>query len=159
MVKIIKFFKIHFFNLMSIITIGFPFAAYKFLAGDIIMNALDGALCLVLFYFFSIWAIVDFMLNFNAMMNILISGKNHDPVCFLAFIAKKMSKLLRIKGIGEALDLFLSFSMVACIVGGCLLSKLSDGYIYLWNISTVVNVLGAGVVRLALLFFEEFDRK
>ncbi len=160
MIRVRKFFKVHFYNMMSIVTIGFPFAAYKFLAGDICMNMSGGdPIGIILFHFFAIWAIIDFIFNFHAMMTILITGSNPGPVCLLAMLAKKFRATADMKGIGEAFDLFLSFSIVAWLVGFGLLPKLSEGYVYVWNISTAVNVLGAGTARLALYFIGEKSGK
>ena len=70
-------------------------------------------------------------------------------VCIIDYLAKKNNKIIKIEGIGEAIDLFLSFAIVGILVGWNLLSNLSPSYIIIWNIATAVNVLGSGIVRVA----------
>ena len=149
MEKIKDFFRQHFFNLMSYVTIGFPFAAYKFLAGDAIRNIYKTQLATILFYIFSIWAVIDLLFNLYDMIKVIQTKRKPKYVCILDYIAKKNEKIIKIKGIGEAIDLFLSFAIVGILVGWNLLSNLSPGYIIIWNIATAVNVLGSGIVRVA----------
>ncbi len=149
MEKIRLFLKQHFFNLMSYITIGFPFAAYKFLAGDAIRNIYKTQWAMTLFYLFFIWAIIDLLFNLYDMIKVIQTGRKPKYVCILDYIAKKNEKGIQIEGIGEALDLFLSFAIVGILVGWNLLSNLSPGYIIIWNIATAINVLGSGIVRVA----------
>ncbi len=149
MEKITLFLKQHFFNLMSYVTIGFPFAVYKFLAGDAIRNIYKTQLATILFYIFLIWAVIDLLFNLYDMIKVIQTKRKPKYVCILDYIAKKNEKIIKIKGIGEAIDLFLSFAIVGILVGWNLLSNLSPGYIIIWNIATAVNVLGSGIVRVA----------
>ena len=149
MEKITLFLKQHFFNLMSYVTIGFPFAVYKFLAGDAIRNIYKTQLATILFYIFLIWAVIDLLFNLYDMIKVIQTKRKPKYVCILDYIAKKNEKIIKIKGIGEAIDLFLSCAIVGILVGWNLLSNLSPGYIIIWNIATAVNVLGSGIVRVA----------
>lgn len=160
MIKARKFFIKHFYNILSVVSVGFPFAAYKFLAGDAIKNLSGGSPAgIFFFYLFIIWAAIDFLLNFNALMSVIISGKYPKNVCILAVIENKIKYADKIHGIGVAIDLFLSFCIVAWVVGGNLFGALSPGYIYIWNASTVLNVLGAGIARLSEFIIDEVHVK
>ncbi len=149
MEKITLFLKQHFFNLMSYLTIGFPFAAYKFLAGDAIRNIYKNKIGIILFYLFLVWAVIDLIFNLYDMIKVIQTKRKPKYVCILDYLAKKNEQTIKIKGIGEAIDLFLSFAIVGILVGWNLLSNLSPGYIIIWNIATAVNVLGSGIVRVA----------
>ena len=83
------------------------------------------------------------------MIKVIQTKRKPKYVCILDYLAKKNEKTIKIKGIGEAIDLFLSFAIVGILVGWNLLSNLSPGYIIIWNIATAVNVLGSGIVRVA----------
>lgn len=159
MEKIRLFFKQHFFNLMSYITIGFPFAAYKFLAGDAIRNIYKNQIGMTLFYIFLIWAIIDFIFNLYDMIKVIQTKRKPKYVCIIDYLAKKNNKIIKIEGIGEAIDLFLSFAIVGILVGWNLLSNLSPGYIIIWNIATAVNVLGSGIVRVAYVVVNNKNEK
>ena len=72
----------------------------------------------------------------------------HYPVCLLSIISKKHHILSKWKDSGEALDVMLSFIIVAFVVGQNLFVFMDGMQVKLWNLCTVVNVLGAGIARL-----------
>ncbi len=144
-----SYFRKYFFNLASIITVGFPFVGYKFLAGYIIYNSSKSNISLALFAVFSVWAIVDLLFNLVSLFSYLRRGRNVYPVCFLAYLCRRISFLKQWTDLGETLDMLFSFTIVACVVGLNLFVFINP-LVPLWNISTVVNVLGAGIVRLGV---------
>jgi hypothetical protein len=49
---------------------------------------------------------------------------------------------------GNSLDVFLSFSLVAIMIGGDYLKLLPQNHMMVWNISVILNVFGAGYGRI-----------
>jgi hypothetical protein len=51
--------------------------------------------------------------------------------------------------LGNSVDVLLSFVIVAFMLGGGFLKLLKPAQLMLWNISVILNVLGAGSMRLS----------
>ncbi len=146
----IKYIKQNIFLILSILTIGFPFVGYKILAG-IVINRLYGGFwgAELIAFFFIVWGLIDFFLNAVSLHAVSCRGNLHYPVCLLSIISKKHHILAKWKDSGEALDVMLSFIIVAFVVGQNLFIFMDGMQVKLWNLCTVVNVLGAGIARLS----------
>jgi hypothetical protein len=138
-----------YFEIFAIITIGFPFVAYKAILGDILLTFNYN-----IFAYMSIsLGIIDFLFNLYRLILILLNKKADYPVCFLAFLFYKLApknthNIEFWKDLGAAIDVFLSFAIVSFMVGANMFSYLSSSYNILWSISTVINVMGAGFSRI-----------
>ena len=49
--------------------------------------------------------------------------------------------------LGNSLDVFLSFSIVAFMIAGNHLKEIPSEHMTVWNLSVILNVLGAGLGR------------
>ena len=50
--------------------------------------------------------------------------------------------------LGNSIDVLLSFSLVAIVIGGGFIKQLTPDHLYLWNLAVILNVFGAGSSRL-----------
>lgn len=143
--------KKHFFPILSLLTIGFPFAGYKFLAGQIFKTSMNSSVGEILYLFMFCWAISDLIFNLRALIYIFVKDDSGRSVCLLSYIAGHHPKFKDYDELGEAVDMMLSFSFVACVVGGNLFDYMQP-FNPIWSIGTVINVLGAGIARLGTTY-------
>ncbi len=145
----LKYIRQNVFLILSILTIGFPFVGYKVLGGIVISRLYhDSWIADVLALLFIVWGVIDFLLNAVSLHAVSCRGNLHYPVCLLSVVSKKHPVLSKWRDSGEALDIMLSFMIVAVVVGQNLFVFMDGAQIKLWNVCTVVNVLGAGIARL-----------
>lgn len=130
-------------SFLEILTIGLPFCAFKIITG---------------LYFGQYWlvvlGVVDLAFNIINLFSLPLLGKRIVAVCFLSFLIHTIKKpnaenKSKWQDLGSAIDVLLSFSLVAYVVGGSFIKFFPAVHVNLWNISVVLNVLGAGYGRLA----------
>ena len=150
----LKYIKQNVFLILSILTIGFPFVGYKILAGVVISRLFEGSsLAETAAVLFIVWGLIDLFLNAINLHAVCCRGKLRCPVCLLSIVSKKHPALSKYRDSGEALDIMLSFTIVAFVVWQNLFTLMNAAQVKLWNICTVVNVLGAGIARLGTSLF------
>ena len=49
---------------------------------------------------------------------------------------------------GESLDVLFSFLIIAIVIGSGAIASFSPHMLLLWNISVILNIMGAGSIRL-----------
>ncbi len=145
----LKYIRQNVFLILSILTIGFPFVGYKILGGIVISRLYQGSwIAGALAVLFIVWGLIDLFLNAVSLHAVSCRGNLNYPVCLLSVVSKKHPVLSKWRDSGEALDIMLSFMIVAVVVGQNLFVFMDGAQVKLWNICTVVNVLGAGIARL-----------
>jgi hypothetical protein len=115
---------------------GLPFCIFKFSAGWVIIgsgNKFLGGLVVG-------WAVVDLAFNLAALTSEKVS------VCLLSNIGRWTGRQ-RGEDLFLALDTFLSFAIVAALIGFRLIRQVSEPWLSLWDLAVVLNVLGAGTAR------------
>lgn len=134
-------------HLLEIVTVGFPFCAFKALTGRILIGTTGWeavGIALVAL------AVADLALNLGSLVLTLLGRTSPLGVCtFQLAVALARSGHEGWRQVGLSLDAMLSFTLVAFVVGGNLIARLPGGAAALWSASVVLNVLGAGVGRLA----------
>jgi hypothetical protein len=113
-----------------------PFCVFKLVTGLI---ALDSAAAPVGYALVALGSI-DLVLNTLNLFALLVLRRRISGVC--------LADVLLRDGLGLAVDVFLSFGLVAIAIGAGLLSDAPAWTLPIWNIAVVLNVLGAGVGRL-----------
>ena len=131
-------------NFLEILTIGLPFCAFKIVSG-LFLNQ----------FWLSALEIIDLGFNLTNLVSLLVSKRRIFDACLLSFITrqiKKPSQTLKAKwqDLGNSLDVLLSFSLVAYMIGGGFIKDLPMDYLSIWNISVILNVFGAGFSRLEI---------
>jgi hypothetical protein len=129
------------YRLFDIVTIGIPFGIFKITSG--LYFGLD-----VLKW----WGILDLFINTLNFLLYLIKREKIISSCALALMGRQLGKILNFnpemtEDIGESLDVLFSFLIVAIVIGSGAITKYSPEMIKFWNISVILNVLGAGSFR------------
>ena len=130
-----------FYKLFDIVTIGIPFGIFKITSG--------------LYYKHDIllwWGIIDISLNFFNFFTYLINKQKILSSCLLAQAGLQFGKSTKYiqeltEDTGESLDVLFSFTIVAIIIGTGAIAKYPEDMLLAWNISVILNVIGAGSVR------------
>jgi len=129
---------------LEVVTVGLPFCVFKLLTGAI---ALASPPLAPLGYALLALGAVDAVLNLGNLLALLTVQRRISGVCLTDITLRALGRTER-PDLGLALDVFLSFALVAIVVGFGLLARLPSGTLMLWNLSVVLNVLGAGIGRL-----------
>ena len=128
-----------FIQIFEVITVGLPFCLFKVLSG---------------LYLAQYWLIglglIDTLINLANLFSLLVTKNRMMDACLFSFIVRLFKKPLdetkwRWQQFGNSLDVLLSFSIVALMIGGGYLAKLSPSHLNTWNIAVILNVLGAGM--------------
>lgn len=130
-------------QLIEITTIGLPFCAFKLLVGLHLVSAygVAGGVLIGLGAF-------DVVYNVANLLTVATTGQRRLPVCTTQALTLLVSASPRARDVGSALDTLLSFSLVASMIGAGQLAALEPAALNAWNLAVILNVLGAGVLRL-----------
>jgi hypothetical protein len=112
---------------LEILTVGLPFCAFKLLTGLVAYPSPVAYPLLIL-------GAIDAVLN---VVNLFVKV----PTCFTDLVLRRHELAL-------ALDVFISFALVAIVIGFSLLPRLPAWALPIWSAAVILNVLGAGVGRL-----------
>ena len=135
------------FRLLEIVTVGFPFCAFKVLTGLILLTFASGAV--LGWALFAIGAI-DLLLNLVAFVFAALGRDNPLPVCSSQWIvARAGAGRSRWWRLGLSVDTMFAFTLVAAVIGLGWLARLPRPASAVWSLSVIFNVLGAGVGGLA----------
>ena len=129
-------------ELIEIITIGLPFCAFKILSG-----LLWGQ------HWLTALGLIDLVINVLNLGFLIITRKRLMDACLLSLIVRKFKRpspqrKSMWQDFGNSLDVFLSFTIVAIMIGGQFLKLLPANHMNLWNLAVILNVFGAGYGRL-----------
>ncbi|HEX7701504.1 MAG TPA: hypothetical protein VF403_12295 [Kofleriaceae bacterium] len=123
---------------VEILTVGLPFCAFKLVTGLI---ALDTAFA-PLGYALLALGTVDLVFNALNLVALVAAHRRLTGACLAELVLRGRHDL------ALALDVFLSFSLVAAVVGLGLIVRIPAWAMPIWNFAVVLNVLGAGIGRL-----------
>lgn len=129
--------------LFEIITVGLPFCAFKIIAGIGLSQI-----------WLTAWGAIDLTMNAVNLIWVIVRRERLVDVCLLALILRVIRKPLRDEqsgwqNLGKSADVLFSFLLVALMLGGGFLGTLAPAQLKLWNMSVILNVLGAGSSRLS----------
>ena len=128
---------------LEILTIGLPFCAFKIICGLHlslpVLTLLGG---------------IDLLMNLTNLMTLLFLKRTLLDACFISLIVRAfkqpaIEQKSTWQDLGNSLDVLLSFSLVAYIIGSGVIKNFSQSFTQIWNISVILNVLGAGSSRMA----------
>lgn len=129
----------------EILTVGLPFCVFKIISGVI-------ALSLPWFwpagYALIALGVIDLLFNAVNLGSLLFLHRRATSVCLSDLLVQKIKRGAPDAELGLALDVFLSFALVALVVGAGGIGHMSARELALWNTAVVLNVLGAGIGRL-----------
>jgi hypothetical protein len=129
-------------QLIEIISVGLPFCIFKVVTG-IYLNQ----------YWLILLGGIDLLINVANILSVLISKERVTESCFFAWIILKVGKINptvkdKWHDLGNSIDVLLSFTLVAYMIGSGAIVDVPGRQLTLWNVSVVFNVFGAGYSRL-----------
>ena len=135
-------------DLVEVVTIGFPFCAFKVVTGMRLLQEekqVTGWLLVAL-------GLIDAALNATNLMALIFVKRRAVPTCTFSLMANWVpASAATAKGslqdVGNALDVLVSFTLVALMVGLGKIPLLPVELLQAWNVAVVLNVLGAGLSR------------
>jgi hypothetical protein len=135
-----------FLGIFEILTVGFPFCAFKAITGRLLLA--QGAPAPLGWALLAL-AGVDGALNLAGLLALLTGRKSALGVCAVqqAIMLVRPGKP-HSRDLGLALDMLLAFALVAGVIGFGYIPRLPHADLHAWNVAVVLNVLGAGLGRL-----------
>ncbi len=135
-------------EVVEVVTIGLPFCAFKIVVALMLFReaSMVGAAVLMALGF------TDALLNGLNLASLIVVGRRVVSPCALSALTQRLKLFPRspneyVKDLGNALDVLLSFSLVAAMVAFGKLGALPADQLAVWNGAVVLNVLGAGLSR------------
>jgi hypothetical protein len=131
-------------NFLEIMTIGLPFCAFKIVTGLFLNQPWLTSL-----------GVIDLGINLTNSVSLLFLKRRVFDACLLSFLTRLLKKPTQVvkakwQDLGNSIDVLLSFSLVAYMIGGGFIKDLPKDYLSIWNISVILNVFGAGFSRLEI---------
>ncbi len=139
--------KRRFIQLLEVVTVGFPFCAFKILTGMVFLpRPWLAPLGWVLIALGCLDGVV------NAINLAWLAGSRPPPlgVCLTHILVRRWRPdRVGWDDLGISIDVMLSFVLVAVMIGFSLLPSLPHFGLEIWSLAVVLNVLGAGFGRLS----------
>jgi hypothetical protein len=138
-------------DILEVVTIGFPFCAFKVVVGLLLVREgagfaeVAGALLIGL-------GALDALFNVVNLASLLGVRRRVVSACTFSALTRRLT-LFRaspsdhMEDLGNSIDVLLSFSLVAAMVGLGKIAALPAEQLRAWNGAVVLNVLGAGLGR------------
>ncbi len=138
-------------ELVEVVVIGLPFCAFKILTGlSLLASSAPSPLKLLAFALIGLGA-VDALINGVNFAGYLLSRRRMMDACFLSLATRPFRRPQRPhrhwQDLGNSLDVLLSFSLVAAMIGYGRLKSMPADQLAVWNACVILNVLGAGLSR------------
>ena len=141
-------------QLFEVVTVGLPFSTFKLVVGThLIAATLLGWPLLAL-------GVVDLVMNAGNAVGLVVRGRPFLPLCLLHGVARRVasspssspssssSSTERHGELGLAVDMALAVVLVAGMIALGQIGQLSSTALSWWNGAVILNVLGAGALRL-----------
>lgn len=140
-------------DVAEVITVGLPFCVFKGLVGALLWRAghvVPAAPLLLL-------CVSDSLINLVNLGALFFWRRRALSACTLAVIVVRLRVFATspneyVKDLGNSLDMLLSFSLVAAMVGLGKIPSLPADHLRIWNAAVVLQVLGAGLSRVGASF-------
>jgi hypothetical protein len=135
-------------QLFEVVTVGLPFSTFKHVVGEHLIAATPlgwGLLAL---------GGVDLVMNVGNAVGLVVRGRPFGPLCLLHGLARRLGSASssttseRQGELGLAVDMALAFMLVAGMIAAGQIGLLSAAALSWWNGAVILNVLGAGALRL-----------
>ncbi len=138
-----------FVELLEVVTVGLPFCAFKLLTGySVVVHAPAWS---VLGMVLVVLGVLDVVVNAANAIGLLVRRRRFLEACTLSVATRIVRRRSRVAStwqeLGTAVDVLLSMALVAIMIAAGSIGRLPAPLLAVWNISVIVNVLGAGVAR------------
>jgi len=129
-------------EILEIITIGLPFCAFKCVSGLFFHN-----------YWLVGLGVIDFFINIFNLLFVIVKKRRALDACFFSVLIRLIKRpsahrKSQWQDFGNSLDVLVSFSLVAYVIGGGFINSFPVDYLFVWNTSVILNVFGAGSSRI-----------
>jgi hypothetical protein len=126
-----------------VLSVGLPFCVFKLLTGLVVLR-LGGAWLRPCGVALVALGAIDAAVNLVNLVALVVAKRRVLGVCLTdVALGRRLGQ-----DVALALDVFVSFALVAIVVGFGLLLALPRWGLPLWNVAVVLNVLGAGIGQL-----------
>lgn len=133
-------------RLFEVVTVGLPFSTFKLLGG-LHLAAQPVTLVRLLGVLIAVLGVVDLTLNVTNVVGLLVRRRTIGPLCLLhGVIGGRRGPAL--EELGLAIDTVIAFLIVAGMIAWSRLPLLTPSHGAFWNVAVILNVLGAGALRL-----------
>jgi hypothetical protein len=129
----------------EVLTVGLPFCAFKLLTALVFLRI--PSLVAVGYALIGL-GLVDLVFNVLNLVSLVIRRRRASDVCLTDFVLRRLSWGRAYEDLGIAIDVLLSFGLVALVIGAGMLLQMPRWALPIWNVAVVLNVLGAGIGRL-----------
>lgn len=135
-------------DVLEVVTTGFPFCVFKATVGTHLLDrgaTIPGAILLAL-------GAIDLAINVANLLALGVVRHRVTNACTLSAVSKRLRLFpgtanRYLVDFGNSLDVLLSCSLVAFMVGLGRIGTMPPLHIAVWNAAVVLNVLGAGLSR------------
>jgi hypothetical protein len=133
-------------RLFEVVTVGLPFSTFKLLVG---LHLLDGSARAAAGVVLCALGALDLAMNVGNLVGLLIVRRPFGPLCVLHGAMRALrGPHAAFDELGLALDTALAFLLVAGMIAAGRLTLLAPVALAVWNVAVILNVLGAGTLRL-----------
>lgn len=140
-------------DVAEVVTVGLPFCVFKGLVGALFWRSgypVPGAVLLAL-------CLSDSLINLVNLGALVFWRRRALSACTLAVIVLRLRVFATspneyVKDLGNSLDMLLSFTLVAAMVGLGKIPSFPPEHLRIWNGAVVLQVLGAGLSRVGASF-------
>jgi hypothetical protein len=133
-------------DVVEVITVGAPFAVFKLAVGVHLLQASAPAL---LGWPLIALGVTDLALNAGNGLTLALRRRRLGPICVLHGVVTRLrGPDAAFAELGLALDAGLAFVLVAAMIAAGQISLLPPSWLAAWNVAVILNVLGAGALRL-----------
>jgi len=141
-------------QLFEVVTVGLPFSTFKLVVGSHLIAATPLGWPLLAL------GVIDLVMNVGNAVGLVVRGRPFLPLCLLHGLARRLasssssspspspSATERQGELGLAVDMALAFVLVAGMIAAGQIGQLSSTALSWWNGAVILNVLGAGALRL-----------
>ncbi len=129
---------------LEVLTVGFPFCGFKIITGILFVHEAFAQVVTYLGYILITLGLIDLLMNGCNFIWLTLKKKRLFDPCFAGFLSRILNQS---EDFGNSIDILISFSLVALVVGAGLIPRLHTEELHIWNICVVINVLGAGLGR------------
>ena len=136
-------------QLFEVVTVGLPFSTFKLVVGSHLIAATPLGWPLLAL------GAIDLVMNVGNAVGLVVRGRPFLPLCLLHGLARRLASSApssaateRQGELGLAVDMALAFVLVAGMIAASQIGLLSSTALSWWNGAVILNVLGAGALRL-----------
>lgn len=148
-------------ELLEVFTVGLPFCAFKVLTGySLVVHAPAWSVLGVLL---ATLGALDVVVNLVNVIGLVVWRRRVLEACTLSVATRVVRRRSRVAStwqeLGTAVDVLLSMALVAVMIAAGFIGRLPAALLVVWNVSVIVNVLGAGVSRFGASLHEHRRRR